>query len=285
MYGYDGKFSKNMPTPSTTAPTMTTQPWSSTTTGNQWTGQATSAMPVTLIPSNQLTTSQEVLASIYDFFAQQSANQGASQPTPAAVINQDNGQTTFSEVVLVIGGTTIICHFLDKVVKNIYYQACYESDERVVALVPGFEPGFRSQAWDWIAKTLRKFWMPLWFSHQKIRDRAVREHMDNAFVDQRIQRLQGAIAQNRPDHLANQIPPGAAAPPAPVNRIQPPIASGYPGLPPRRRADGMANRLFVPIQDPLRFQNWDDGDDGGYLIPRSHRAAERVDNDTATVSP
>ena len=155
------------------------------------------------VPPNVATlTPQAAFQTVADLFRQNSTHAATTiQPiiiTPAGfqVTDGDGEGSIVSEVVLVLGGTLVVLHYFDRMVRALYYQASYASDERVVGA--GIrEEGWPTTIWRWVGSGLLRFWIPLWAGHEAIRDRAVRDAVDDAYVDIRLRNLEHVREQQQ----------------------------------------------------------------------------------------
>ena len=140
-----------------------------------------------LIQPNQVATPNQISSSVLDYVMRQGAQPIRATTQPEQ--DENDGQPTMTEAVVVIGGTLVILHYTDRMIKSLFYQAAYNSDERIMRLFPEKE-GFLTNIWRALGTGLSRFWVPLWFSQEEIRERAVRQALDNAFTDVRVRRIE-----------------------------------------------------------------------------------------------
>lgn len=136
-------------------------------------------------------------------------------PAPTYIYNaaatdpasDDDPSISASEVAVLVGGGLVIIHQLDTFFRSVYRNACYHSDRRLLGLGDR-EQNWKWSTWSWVASTLERAWIPLWFGHEQIRDAAVRQAIDDEYLAQHIRRcneINEAIAQEDRDDIQDWI--------------------------------------------------------------------------------
>lgn len=123
-----------------------------------------------------------------DIFGEEGLSPTADGIDASLLSQLNDGSLSLPEVAVILGGALVALRQLDLLVKDLYKQACYRSDDRLVCLGCR-SPGLATDAWRWTSYGLEKFWAPLWPSAQSIRDRMVRTALDDHFISERLNNL------------------------------------------------------------------------------------------------
>lgn len=170
------------------------------------------AHSTTLIQPNQVATPGTTQAAVWEYILNQ-AHQMAHEPhvvvrTDPSQSGSGNGPSA-SEAIIVIGGTVVILHYLDRAMRALYYRAVYNSDERLMRVFPERE-GLATNIWRAIGNGVSRIWVPLWANGEEIRQNAVRAAVDDAFTEVRIGNLERArheALMRNLDLLDRMVPP------------------------------------------------------------------------------
>ena len=137
-------------------------------------GYAPSQDPLKSQQLSQNPMPQDVMQMVIDAYAKRQAEDG-SQPK-----NFMLDIPNMSEAIIVAGGLIVILHFVNKTIKATYFRAVSYLDLSVRH--PGRYGGWRESFWRWAEVGLRRFWMPLWFDHQEIGEKAISENRKNCLL-------------------------------------------------------------------------------------------------------
>ena len=98
-----------------------------------------------------------------------------------------NDETDYAQVAIILAGSYCVLNGIHATIRNLYRYACYQSDPRLIIL--GLREDVRStRVWGWAARVIETTWLPLWFEHQRVRDLAVNEAVESAYVFDRANR-------------------------------------------------------------------------------------------------
>ena len=100
----------------------------------------------------------------------------------------DQDGVSVSEFLLGIAGAILTLKELDKFLKDMYRQAVYMSDPRLVQA--GYRPeGRATRAWHLISQGLQHVWVPLWWSGEHMRNEQVAVALRDAALAQELDHL------------------------------------------------------------------------------------------------
>ena len=112
----------------------------------------------------------------------QATNTGAQATSGSS----SSDEVDYAQVAVILAGSYYVLNGINMTIRNLYRYACYQSDPRLLAL--GLRLNTRStRVWSWAARVIETTWLPLWFDHQRIRDAAVNEAIENAQALHRAQ--------------------------------------------------------------------------------------------------
>lgn len=121
----------------------------------------------------------------------------------APLVDATSSSYDFASTVIIIAGSCFVLHKLDKALKGLYSLACYKSDPRLVAIGHRQE-SFSTRAWARTSTILEKYWIPLWYTGQRMRDAAVSSALDEFVQTTRISNLRREI-EDYGDRLAREV--------------------------------------------------------------------------------
>lgn len=124
--------------------------------------------------------------------------------------SENEEQFSASEVVLAVGGALVCLHFTNKAITTVYYHAVSHIDR---AARDPQRRSWRTSFWFWTERVLKRVWLPLWFTHERIQISAIRNNLEDAYPRRRIQQIR-ALGQPNNSWV---VPIYNNITPAPVN--------------------------------------------------------------------
>lgn len=124
-----------------------------------------------------------------------------------------NQSTPFSEIVVSFAGVLLAFREMDKILKEIFKQAVYMSDPRLIQ--SGLrEEGMATKAWSATSKGLQQVWIPLWWSGNHLRNEQVAAALREAELSNDLDRLYqgtgGPLYYRRADNPSSPLPSAAS---------------------------------------------------------------------------
>lgn len=126
-----------------------------------------------------------------------------AQPEPQAQ-EQTEDSPNLSDAMVIAGGSVVLLHHVDRWMRSAYYNAVYASDPRLMGLGVR-QPTWATTAWQWTATGLRQVWVPLWFSHEGIRERALRDAVQDAQMRHEISEILNNPPSIHPNYREDDI--------------------------------------------------------------------------------
>ena len=84
----------------------------------------------------------------------------------------------YVDIAVLLAGSFYVLGSVNNSIRNLYRFACSRSDPRLIEL--GYlEPNRSTQVWGWAASVIERSWIPMWWDHQSLRDRAMEAAIDD----------------------------------------------------------------------------------------------------------